>query len=129
MTTVLLVEDEPDIRDVVTELLLAEGYHVAATGNVEDASVQVTLAMPDTVILDGRLPGMSGWEWLDLLRSDARTARLPVLLLTAALDDLKRTPRPSDVCTAYLAKPFDLDELLAALEKVIAVCAEDTLAV
>lgn len=123
MTTILLVEDAPDIRDVLTTFLIDEGFEVTACDRAEQAVALLALTLPDLVILDGRLPGMSGWQCLDQLRSSARTVPLPVLMLTAALDDLERRRRePHDECTTYLAKPFDLDDLLAAIHGVIETC-------
>jgi CheY-like chemotaxis protein len=129
MTTILLVDDAPDIRDVVATFLDDEGYEVTTAERVEDALPMLSAPLPDLLILDGRLPGMSGWECLDVLRADERTGKLPVLLLTAALDDLQRMARPPDDCTTFLPKPFDLDELLTAIQGVIETCSRETVAV
>jgi DNA-binding response OmpR family regulator len=123
MSTVLLVDDAPEIRDFVTMFLKDEGFDVAACGAAEDALTQIDRAVPDLLILDGRLPRMSGWECLELLRASAQTVTLPVLLLTAAVDELERgQQQPPDACTAFLAKPFDLDDLLATIQEVIESC-------
>ncbi len=122
MTTILLVDDAPEVRDVVAAFLADEGYDVEACGRAEEALARIERSVPDLLILDGRLPTMSGWECLDRLRASDRTARLPVLMLTAALDDLERNGRAPDACTTYLAKPFDIDDLLAAIRGVIETC-------
>jgi CheY-like chemotaxis protein len=122
MTTILLVDDAPEVRDVVAAFLADEGFDVGACGRAEEALARLELSLPDLLILDGRLPMTSGWECLDRLRASDRTAVLPVLMLTAALDDLERNERPPDECTTYLAKPFDIDELLEAIREVIETC-------
>jgi CheY-like chemotaxis protein len=129
MTTILLVDDSPAIRDLVATFLDDEGYAVTTAERAEDALSMLAISLPDLLILDGRLPGMSGWTCLDLLRADATTGKVPVLLLTAALDDLQRMARPPDDCTTFLAKPFDLDELLEAIQGVIETCSQETVAV
>lgn len=125
MTTILLVDDAPDLRELMTTFLSDEGYDVTACATAEEALARLARSLPDLLILDGRLPGMSGWQCLDRLRAEDRTVRLPVLMLTAAVDDLQRATRPPDECTRYLAKPFELDALLAAIEDVIATCTEE----
>jgi DNA-binding response OmpR family regulator len=126
MTTILLVDDAPEIRDVVTTFLIDEGYDVTACGRAEEALTCLVLGLPDLLILDGRLPNMSGWQCLDLLRASEHTARLPVLMLTAALDDLEQAGQPPDACTSYLAKPFDIDALLATLRQVVETCNQES---
>src|SRR5215212_4836547 len=129
MRTILLVDDAPEIRDLVTMVLVNEGFAVTSCAGAEEAMTRLLLSLPDLLILDGRLPTMSGWQYLDLIRASERTARLPVLMLTAAADDLqpgKQKP-PAD-CTSYLAKPFDIDVLLAAIDGVIETCNQQSVA-
>jgi DNA-binding response OmpR family regulator len=130
VTTILLVDDAPEIRDVVTTFLTDEGFAVTACDRADVALARLVLSLPDLLILDGRLPGMSGWQCLDRLRAWERTARLPVLMLTAAADDLERARLlPPDDCTTYLGKPFDIDDLLATIRGVIETCNEQPLVV
>ena len=130
MTTVLVVDDAPEIRDLVMTFLIDEGFAVTACGNAEEAMARLLLSLPDLMILDGRMPVMSGWQCLDVMRASVRTARLPVVMLTAAIDDLQMGVRkPPDDCTTYLGKPFDIDVLLAAIHRVIATCNEQPVAV
>ena len=128
MTTILLVDDALEIRDVVSTFLIEEGYDVTTCGRAEEALTRLVLGLPDLLILDGRLPSMSGWQCLDLLRASERTARLPVLMLTAALDDLEQAGQSPDECTSYLAKPFDIDALLAAMRQVVETCNQESVA-
>ena len=129
MPEILVVDDSFAVRDAVAAFLHDEGYDVSTCASAEEAMAQVAMSLPDLLILDGRLPGMSGWQYLALLRQDNRTVHVPVLLFTAAIDDLMRAGRSSDPCTTYLGKPFDLDELLAAIRGVIETCDREAVAV
>ncbi|MCC7370649.1 MAG: response regulator [Chloroflexi bacterium] len=123
MPTILLVDDVPQIRDVVEAFLSDEGYDVRTCASAEDALAHLGQSVPDVMILDGRLPGMSGWQCLEKLRASERTARLPVLMLTAAPKDGQAYLSASgDGCTGCLVKPFDLDILLESIERVIEGC-------
>jgi len=122
--TVLLVDDAPEIREVLTACLTDEGFAVTAYEAAEPALAQTDRAVPDLVVLDGRLARMSGWQCLEHLHASEQALRLPVLLLTAAIDDLDRAKQAADDCTRYLAKPFDIDELLATIYAVLAACDE-----
>lgn len=129
MTTILLVDDAPDVRDITAIFLTDEGFDVSACDRAEECLAKLAATLPDLLILDGRLPGMSGWECLRRLRESKRTVKLPVLMLTAAVDDLKNARRePPDDCTTFLAKPFDLDDLLAAIRGVIQACSSEPVA-
>jgi DNA-binding response OmpR family regulator len=130
MTSILVVDDAPELRELMIDFLTDEGFSVSACDRVDAALTRLALSLPDLLILDGRLPGMSGWHCLHLLRASDLTTRLPVLLLTAAADDVKRARQgPTDDCTTYLAKPFDLDDLLSAINGVIQSCEEQPVAV
>jgi CheY-like chemotaxis protein len=129
MTTILLVDDAASIRELMATFLDEEGYQVETTDRAEDALTRLDVSVPDLLILDGRLPGMSGWECLDLLRTADHAVKLPVLMLTAAVDDLQRVAWAPDDCTTFLQKPFDLDALLEAIEGVITTCNREPLAV
>lgn len=122
MTTILLVDDARDIKEVVTTLLTDEGFDVSDCDMAEEALRRMTVTLPDLLILDGRLPGMSGWECLDLVRSANGWPRLPVVMLTAAVNELQAFARTTDACTAYLAKPFDFDDLLVAISSILETC-------
>jgi two-component system phosphate regulon response regulator PhoB len=130
VATILVVDDAPEIRDLLTMFLADEGFAVTACDRADAALARLALSLPDLLILDGRLPGMSGWQCLDLLRASDRTTGLPVLMLTAAADDLERaTQAPPDDCTIHVAKPFDVEALLAAIHRVIETCEQQPVAV
>ena len=79
----LVVDDDPDSRDVVTRSLAREGYSVKSAANGREALVAVAMTMPDLIILDAMMPEMSGVEFLQVIRSYLRWSTVPVILLTA----------------------------------------------
>ncbi len=108
--TVLLVEDDLAIRDIVHDVLLDTGYDVVpATSGKQALDYLDTEAAPDLVILDLMLPLVSGWQVMERLRSDERFRATPVIITTAVCAD-----RPAG-STAVLTKPFSGRALLEAV--------------
>src|SRR5215470_11348563 len=92
---VLVVEDEPDIRELVIHHLKREGYQVSAAASGEEALRQVLSAPPDLVLLDLMMPAMDGLEVCRRLRQDPSTATLPIVMLTAKGDEVDPVLRRS----------------------------------
>jgi CheY-like chemotaxis protein len=120
MTTVLVVEDEPNIRKLVSVNLIGRGYLVLEATNVPQALDQLRNATPDLMILDIKLPEMTGWDLLTQIAADpSLTAKFPVLVMTASIMeaqvDRDRYPHVVDV----LIKPFSTTRLLAAIERAL----------
>jgi CheY-like chemotaxis protein len=80
--TVLVVDDEPSVQLMLSELLTAHGYAVTAAGRVEAAIRLLQIRMFDAIVLDVRMPGMSGLALLEAVRNDRRMRDVPVFLLT-----------------------------------------------
>ena len=111
MPTVLVVEDEPDIRDAVAEALRAEGHDVVVASDGRDAISRLrdgTAA--DVIVLDMMMPVMDGWQFLSVKTADPALASIPVIVTSAAPQKL---PSGADV---LLGKPFDLGRLLTAID-------------
>ena len=105
--TVLVVEDDAPLRRMVSIFLRAAGYHVRPA---EDGPSGLALARderPDLVLLDLMLPGLDGWEVLRRIKGDARTAAIPVLVLTASVDPPLTEHALRLGATRFLAKPID----------------------
>ncbi|MDP2702195.1 MAG: response regulator, partial [Candidatus Rokubacteria bacterium] len=110
---VLIVEDEPDIRELVVHHLKREGYLVSAASSGEEALRQVQAAPPDLVLLDLMMPAMDGLEVCRRLRQDPVTASLPIVMLTAKGDEVDRVLGLEIGADDYIVKPFSPKELLA----------------
>ncbi|MGI9091744.1 MAG: response regulator [Gemmatimonadaceae bacterium] len=109
---VLVVDDEPDIVALVSYHLALAGYRVSTATNGAEALTQVRRESPQLVVLDLMLPGLSGLEVLQRLRSDTATASVAVLLLTARRDEPDRLRGLSLGADDYLTKPFSPQELV-----------------
>jgi two-component system phosphate regulon response regulator PhoB len=110
---ILVVEDEEALRLLLRYNLAAEGYEVETVARGEEAEIRLREEVPDLVILDWMLPGLSGLELCRRLRARPQTQTLPVLMLTARGEESERV-RGLDVgADDYVVKPFSLPELLA----------------
>jgi two-component system response regulator CpxR len=102
--TVLVVDDDAEIREVLIHLLEQEGYTVLGAENGLQALVQLRESQPNLMLLDLMMPVMSGWEVLEALAETGELARIPVIVVSAMC---------APGAQACLRKPVDLDELLA----------------
>ena len=118
-TRVLIVEDEPDIRELVVHHLKRDGYQVSAASSGEEALRQVRAGPPDLVLLDLMMPAMDGLEVCRRLRQDPATAALPIVMLTAKGDEVDRVLGLEIGADDYIVKPFSPKELLARVRAVL----------
>ena len=116
---ILVVDDEPDILELIRYNLTRNNYDVTGVGSGEEAFASVRMSPPDLVVLDLMLPGVDGLEVCRRLRNDARTAGIPVIILSAKGEE-------ADVVTGlelgaddYLTKPFSPRVLLARIKAVL----------
>jgi two-component system phosphate regulon response regulator PhoB len=109
---VLVVDDEPDIVALVTFHLVKAGYRVSTAGTGPDAIAAVRQERPALVVLDLMLPGASGYEVLEQIRSLPDTRDVAVLMLTARQDEADRIQGLSKGADDYLTKPFSPQELV-----------------
>jgi DNA-binding response OmpR family regulator len=116
---VLVVEDEPDIRDLVVHHLTREGYRCRAAATGPEALQQMRAAVPQLVVLDLMLPGMDGLEVCRRLRGDPVTAAVPIIMLTAKADEVDRVVGLEIGADDYMVKPFSPKELLARVRAVL----------
>jgi len=116
---VLLIEDEPNIIEAIRFILSRDGWIVEAHCDGISAAQAVRTKTPDVVILDVMLPGRSGYDILQELRSDAATRALPVLMLTARGQKKDRDLAERYGASRYMTKPFSNAEVLAALHELV----------
>jgi DNA-binding response OmpR family regulator len=121
MTTILVVEDEPDIRELIRLNLELDGFEVVTAPDGHEGLTAARASRPDAVVLDVMMPGLDGWEVLAALKSEGGTlAEIPVLMLTARSSDLDRVKGGIEGAVRYLTKPFNPSELRAAIGAVLA---------
>src|SRR5215470_7220875 len=116
---VLVVEDEPDIRRLVVLHLERDGFRCRTVANGLDALRESKANVPDLVVLDLMLPGLDGLEVCRRLRSDATTAGVPIIMLTAKSDEVDRVVGLEVGADDYVAKPFSPKELVARVRAVL----------
>ena len=119
VSDVLVVEDEPDIRNLVVHHLTREGFRCRAVGTGADALARVKPITPDLVVLDLMLPGMDGLEVCRRLRADPATASVPIIMLTAKADEVDRVVGLEMGADDYIVKPFSPKELVARVRAVL----------
>ena len=107
----LVVEDEPEMRDLLADNLELEGYRVAAVGSAEEALQRIDRHPFALILLDVMLPQASGFELCRTIR--ARDARIPIIMLTARTDEADRVLGLDLGADDYVSKPFSVRELLA----------------
>jgi len=118
MPTVLIVDDEPDVRLVARLVLLSAGYEVLEASSGEEALAAIDGdPRPDAVLLDVRMSGIDGWETMRRLRSDPEHHQTPVVIFTAQMSARKDAPGPWKDYEHFITKPFDPDGLLEAVEQ------------
>jgi DNA-binding response OmpR family regulator len=108
---VLVVEDEPQMRALLTDNLEFEGYHVTAVESAEEAVGEVARGPVSLVLLDLMLPGMSGFALCERLRTEG--ARVPIIILTARTHEQDRIRGLDLGADDYVSKPFSVRELMA----------------
>jgi two-component system cell cycle response regulator DivK len=114
---ILLIEDNPLNLKLVRELLEAVGYVTVCATTAREALAVASESVPRLVLLDMQLPDGDGFEVLAQLRTDARTATVPVLALTASAMHEERERILNDGFNGYLAKPIDIWRLLEQVRK------------
>jgi two-component system phosphate regulon response regulator PhoB len=117
--TILLVEDEPAIQELIAANLMRAGHHVVRAGDAETAQRIVRDALPDLILLDWMLPGMSGVEFAKRLRGEERTRSIPLIMLTARGEETDKVLGLESGADDYITKPFSPRELVARIKAVL----------
>ena len=117
--TVLVVEDEPAIQELIAYSLKQAGHQPLRADNAEHALRLVQEALPDLVLLDWMLPGLSGIELARRLRADRRTKAIPIIMLTARADEQDKLTGLDTGADDYITKPFSPRELTARVKAVL----------
>ena len=117
--TILVVEDEPAIQELIAFNLKQAGHIVLAASSAELASRMIKNALPDLILLDWMLPGMNGIEFARKLKSDGYTKAIPVIMLTARGEEQDKVKGLETGADDYVTKPFSPRELNARIKAVL----------
>lgn len=113
--TILVVEDDTDMRALIKRTLLNAGYAVNAVGNGLEAAATCLTSTPDMIISDVHMPRMNGFEMIQILKSEPAMNDIPVIFLTA--DSTGQERGNSLGAVAYLTKPLRMDDLVSTMTK------------
>lgn len=113
---ILIVDDEPDIVDLLQEHLSDEGYATLAAATGTEAVLLARREQPDLILLDVMMPGMTGFEVCNVLQDAPQTRAIPVIFLTAVTEMPRKVMGLRMGGQDYVTKPFDLRELSARVE-------------
>jgi len=120
MARILIAEDEPDIRELVAFVLRFAGHEVTTTPNGEDALHQASMIIPDIIIMDVRMPRMTGYEACRAMKADNSLKDIPVVFLSAKGQDSEINTGLEAGAEEYLLKPFSPDQLAERVKAILA---------
>ncbi|GAB4478647.1 MAG: hypothetical protein Kow0088_18690 [Anaerolineales bacterium] len=120
MAKILIAEDERDIRDLIAFTLQFAGHEVITTSNGEEALQAVRAQKPQLVLLDVRMPKMTGYEVCKEIKTDPQTRTIPVIFLSAKGQESEIRDGYEAGADQYLLKPFSPDQLIEQVNKVLA---------
>jgi CheY-like chemotaxis protein len=118
--SIVVADDDPDVLRLLARRLGRRGYEVRTAVDGRAALEVVRRTLPDAVVLDNVMPGMTGGEACAALKADAGTARIPVVLLSAQATERDVTAGLDSGAEEYLTKPFDIDQLDETLRRLVA---------
>ena len=120
MATILVIEDDPNIRKLAAVNLTARGHRVVEADTAEKGLAQWHSQPPALVLLDIKLPDMRGWDLLDAVTAESGLlARIPVIVMTASGMDVAANMHRFRNVVRLLIKPFDIHDLMRAIEETL----------
>jgi len=119
MAKILIAEDERDIRDLITFTLTFGGYQVVAAANGEEALEKARVENPDLILMDVRMPKMTGYEACQEMKKDDRIKHIPVVFLSAKGQDSEVATGLDVGAVEYILKPFSPDQLTARVKELL----------
>ena len=120
MFKILIAEDEQDILDLITFTLQFGGYQVIPTSNGVEAWEKTCKEIPNLVLLDVRMPGMSGYDVCKQIKSNSQTSHIPVVFLSAKGQESEINTGYQTGAIDYILKPFAPDQLLHRIQEILA---------
>lgn len=116
---ILLVEDETAIREMLAMTLKRAGFDISAAGDIPQAQELIHNRLPDLILLDWMLPGISGLEFARILKKDAITRSVPIIMVTARSEDADRARGAEVGVNDYITKPFSPRELVERIKSLL----------
>lgn len=118
MAKILVIDNEPNLRKVIQTNLRASGYDVTVAENGEEGIKLAKTIKPELVLLDIKMPGISGWDVLAMLRADPDLKNTQVIIMTAFLRESEEG-KAREMRASFMEKPFGVSELLRQVKKAL----------
>jgi DNA-binding response OmpR family regulator len=115
--TILIVDDEPSVREVLESILREEGYRTDFAENGHEGYEKARDSIPDLILLDVTMPVMDGFEVCRRIRTESPLAQVPIIIITAIDNDEYKSRSIESGANDFLSKPFDIYELLEKVRK------------
>jgi CheY-like chemotaxis protein len=119
MARILIAEDEPDIRELVAFTLRFAGHEVTTTSNGEEAVQQASQIIPDLILMDVRMPKMTGYDACRVMKTNPALKDIPIVFLSAKGQDSEIQTGLDAGAEAYLLKPFAPDQLTQQVRTIL----------
>lgn len=119
MPKILVVEDNQANREMISRRLKRKGFSVVAAEDGEQGYALARSECPDAILMDISLPGINGWQVIELLKSEPSTRDIPLIVLTAHALVNDRARADEIGCDAYFSKPFDFQRLLESIGRLL----------
>jgi two-component system alkaline phosphatase synthesis response regulator PhoP len=116
---ILIVDDEPDVSSLLTLMLKAQGYNVVTAGDGQEALEKARSETPDLILLDVMLPRMDGYKVARILKFDENYSQIPIIMLTAKIQERDKQTGLEMGADEYMTKPFDTTALLAKIKNIL----------
>ena len=116
---ILIVEDEPAIRQIVAMTMSHEGFKTIEVDDVTGATESLATVLPDLIILDWMMPGLTGLEFTKRIKKSRRTKHIPIILLTAKSQESDKVAALNSGADDYITKPFSAAELVARVKAIL----------
>ena len=120
MAKILIAEDERDIRELITFTLSFAGHQVTVTSNGEEACAAAEELLPDLILLDVRMPRMTGYEACRQIKASQKTSHIPVVFLSAKGQEVEVQTGMEAGAQEYIIKPFAPDQLSERVQEILA---------
>jgi DNA-binding response OmpR family regulator len=116
---ILVVDDEPDVASLLTLMLKSQGYDVMAAGDGQEALEKARSGNPDLILLDVMLPRLDGYKVARMLKFDENYSHIPIIMLTAKIQDRDKQVGLEMGVNDYITKPFDTAALLGKIKALL----------
>lgn len=116
---ILIIDNDRDFRKVISQALIMRGYEAVLESSGYNGLIKVIKERPDAILLDIRMPGMNGVAVIRELKTDSRSAAIPIIVVTGAGSDDQVSAALESGANGVLLKPFNLEDLYAQIERVL----------